>query len=612
MFNIKENLKKLPETPGVYMHKDGLGNVIYVGKAKNLRRRVSSYFVRSASHSSKVKKMVSQVSEFEYITTKTEVEALILECNLIKKYEPKYNVLLRDDKTYPYIKVTVNDNFPRIVKTRRLEKDGAKYFGPYSDVGAVNRTVGLLNKLFSLKRCTPTVFPEDFRPCLNYHIGECKGICIGEAEEREYRENIEKALEFLSGRSKALINEYKDKMNRASEEMRFEEAAECRDFYFSLKALGETQRVSLKSSSDLDMLFPIGSGEDTSVVLFSVRDGKLSGRETFHMKTSHSPSSSNERDIEEYDEVVGGFIKQYYTQLANPPREILLQKPLKDAVVIKEMLRTEILVPKKGDKYKLLKLAEKDILEMSKLLDVKIETAREREDKIKEILSKIIGVKKEIYRVEAYDVSNTNGIDTVGAMVVFFNLRPAKKEYRRFRIRTIEGQDDYGSLREMLLRRFRRGTDNDEKFGKMPDLILMDGGLGQVRTAVRAMEDAGVNVPVLGMAKDDSHRTRALVNSRGEEIELKGYPFLFKYYGTVQEEVHRFAIEYHKSIRNKRVIGSVLDEIQGIGPVKRNALLSHFETIDDIKTASIDELKACKGITEKNADAIYTFFHIAN
>ena len=612
MFNIKENLKKLPETPGVYMHKDGLGNVIYVGKAKNLKRRVSSYFINSSSHDPKVKKMISQVSEFEYITTKTEMEALILECNLIKKYAPKYNVLLRDDKTYPYIKVTTGEPFPRIIKTRTLDKDCAIYLGPYSDVGAVNQTVKLLNKLFSLKRCTPLSFPSGFRPCLNYHIGECKGACIGAADEREYRNDIEKALEFLGGRSKALVNEYKEKMSRASEEMRFEEAAMYRDFYLSLKALGETQRVSMTSSSDLDMLFPLGSGANTSVVLFTVRKGKLSGRETFTMSTPLGAYSSEERSMEEYNDVVGGFIKQYYTQLANPPKEILIPKPLRESAALEEMLRAKIHVPMRGDKYQLLKLAERDVIEMSKMLDIKIETAREREDGIRKILSRLTGVEKEIYRVESYDISNTNGVDTVGAMVVFANLRPAKKEYRRFRIKTIEGQDDYGSLREMLIRRFRRGVGNDEKFNKMPDLILMDGGLGQVNAAVKAMQESGVGISVLGMVKDDSHRTRALVNSRGEEIDLKDYPLLFKYCGTIQEEVHRFAIEYHRSLHSKRAIGSVLDEITGIGPAKRNALLIHFKSIDEIKKAGIEELKECDGITEKNAEAIYAFFHKTN
>ncbi len=608
MFNIKENLKKLPETPGVYMHKDGLGNVIYVGKAKNLKRRVSSYFVNSSAHAAKVKKMVSQVSEFEYITTKTEVEALILECNLIKKYAPKYNVLLRDDKTYPYIKVTINEPFPRIIKTRTLEKDGAKYFGPYSDVGAVNRTIKLLNKLFSLKRCTPTEFPEGFRPCLNYHIGECKGICIGMADESEYRADIEKSLDFLAGKSKALVSEYREKMNKASEEMKFEEAAIYRDFYLSLKALGETQRVSMTGSGDLDMLFPLGSGANTSVVLFTVRDGKLSGRETFPMSAPLSTYSFEERSMDEYNEVVSGFIKQYYTQLANPPKEILLPRPLRESAVIEEMLHTKIHIPMRGDKYQLMKLAERDVLEMSKILDVKIETAREREEGIKKILSRLLGVEKETYRVESYDISNTNGVDTVGAMVVFSNLRPAKKEYRRFRIKTVEGQDDYGSLREMLLRRLRRGAEKDEKFSEMPDLILMDGGIGQVNAAAKAMQEAGVMIPVLGMVKDENHRTRALVNSRGAEIDLRDYPLLFKYCGTVQEEVHRFAIEYHKNLHNKRAIGSVLDEIPGIGSAKRNALLTHFRTIDDIKKAEPDELKACRGITEKNAEAIYSFF----
>ena len=610
MFDIKENLKKLPETPGVYMHKDKLGNVIYVGKAVNLKRRVSSYFVNSASHSSKVRSMVKNIEEFEYITCKTEMEALILECNLIKKYEPKYNILLRDDKTYPYIKLTMNEEYPRLVKTRLIKKDGAGYFGPYSDVGAVNRALELLNKLFKLKRCSAVSFPEDFKPCLNYHLGECRGICTGLVDREEYLKDIDRLTDLLNGKDKSLENDLKAQMKEASDRLEFERAAVLRDQAEALKALRNIQRVTMVNGKDLDMVFMAGHGENTVVVLFPVREGKLSGRETFLMANAEN-WEMDRTDTEEYDEyekVISEFIKQYYSQLANPPQEILIPKPIKDEKMIGEMLGTRIHTPERGDKYQLLKLASRDVVEISKSLDIKVETQKEREQELRETLSRILGYEKTGYRVESYDISNTNGVDTVGAMVVFRDLKPVRKEYRRFRIRTVEGPNDYGSLQEMLMRRFRRALDNDKSFSELPDLILMDGGRGQVTSAEKVLRALKLEIPVLGMAKDDSHRTRALVNGEGQEILLKDYPLLFKYCGTIQEEVHRFAIDYHRSLHNRNSISSVLEEIPGIGPKKRNALLNHFETIKDIREAGREKLMECPGITEKNADSIIEFF----
>ena len=610
MFDIKENLKKLPETPGVYMHNDNLGNVIYVGKAVNLKRRVSSYFVNSASHSSKVRSMVKNIEEFEYITCKTEMEALILECNLIKKYEPKYNVLLRDDKTYPYIKLTMNEDYPRLLKTRLIKKDGARYFGPYSDVAAVNRALELLNKLFKLKRCSATSFPEGFKPCLNYHIGECRGICTGLVDREEYMKDIERLTDLLNGKDKSLENDLKEQMKEASENLEFEKAAILRDQIEALKALRNIQRVTMVNGKDLDMVFTAGHGENTVVVLFPVRGGKLSGRETFLMANAENweLDKTDSEDYDEYEKVISEFIKQYYSQLANPPSEILIPKPIKDEKIISEMLGTKIHTPERGDKYQLLKLASRDVVEISKSLDIKVETQKEREQELRTALSRILGYEKRGYRVESYDISNTNGVDTVGAMVVFRDLKPVRKDYRRFKIRTVEGPDDYGSLQEMLMRRFRRALENDRSFNELPDLILMDGGRGQVTSAEKVLRALRLEIPVLGMAKDDSHRTRALVNGEGQEILLKDYPLLFKYCGTIQEEVHRFAIDYHRSLHNRNTIGSVLDDIPGIGPKKRNALLNHFETIKDIKEAGREKLMECPGITAKNADSIIEFF----
>ena len=593
------------------MHKDKLGNVIYVGKAINLKRRVSSYFVNSASHSSKVRSMVKSIEEFEYITCKTEMEALILECNLIKRYEPKYNVLLRDDKTYPYIKLTLNEEYPRLIKTRLIRKDGARYFGPYSDVGAVNRALELLNKLFMLKRCSASSFPEGFKPCLNYHIGECRGICTGLVDRDEYMKDIEKLTELLSGRDKSLENELKVQMKEAAENLEFEKAALLRDQAEALKALRNVQRVTMVSGKDLDMVFTVGHGPNCTVVLFPVRDGKLSGRETFLMSNAENWEADNSEDGEvsgEYEKVISEFIKQYYSQLANPPKEILIPHPIKEAAMIGEMLGTRIHTPERGEKHQLLELAARDVVEISRSLEIRVETQKEREQELRNALARILGYEKKGYRVESYDISNTNGVDTVGAMVVFSDLKPVRKDYRRFRIRTVEGPDDYGSLQEMLMRRFRRALENDSGFSTLPDLILMDGGRGQVTSAEKVLAALKLEIPVLGMAKDDSHRTRALVNGEGQEILLKDYPLLFKYCGTIQEEVHRFAIDYHRSLHNRNSIGSVLDEIPGIGPKKRTALLNHFETIKDIREADKDKLMECPGINEKNAEAIIGFF----
>ena len=604
MFDIKENLKKLPDTPGVYMHKDGLGNVIYVGKAISLKRRVSQYFQARSQKDPKTRALVSEISEFEYINCATEMEALILECNLIKKYEPKYNILLRDDKTYPYIKVSVQDDYPRVLKTRIIDHDGAKYFGPYSDTLAVNETIDLVNRLYSLKRCSAKSWPNGYRPCLNYHIGECVGICTGDVSKESYMERIKEVLDFLSGKNHKIVNVLTEKMKNAASEMDYEKAAEYRDLISHIKSLEGKQRVTMLGGKDLDMVMPIITNNKTAVCLFQVRDGKLSGRETFNMDVF------SEAD---YDDVVSNFIKQYYTQWANVPSEIIVSKPLKENDLLENLLskdgrKVRIFTPERGEKKALLDLARRDVGQMTDIIETKAENERERDFELRNALSTILGVEKDTYRVESYDISNTNGVDTVGAMVVFSNLKPVKKDYRRFKIRTVNGPDDYGSLREMLLRRFKRALEGDKSFSILPDLILMDGGQGQVTTCEKALSELGIEIPVLGMAKDDNHRTRALVSSNGSEIELKNYPLLFKYCGTIQEEVHRFAIEYHRSLHSKNTIGSILDEIPGIGPKKRNALLKYFKSVEDIKNASYEELEKCPGISSMNAVQIKKFF----
>ena len=606
MFDIKENLKKLPDTPGVYMHKDKLGQVIYVGKAISLRNRVRQYFQSSANQNPKVRAMVSHIAEFEYITCQTEMEALILECNLIKKYAPKYNVLLRDDKTYPYIKVTTSEDYPRVVKTRIIEKDGDRYFGPYSDAGAVNQIIDLLNKIYALKRCSAKDFPEGFRPCLNYHINECRGICTGKVSRQDYGVYIDAVIEFLSGNHKKLIDHLTKKMMECSEEMNYEEAAVYRAYIIAAKAISETQRVTMVNGKDLDVVLPVGNGESRSVVLFTVRDGKLSGREVFAMQVEED---------DDYDTLIGEFIKQYYSQWAAVPGEILVAKPLREAELLQEFLESQadgrkvkIFMPQRGDKKALLDLALRDAGEMTKTLEDRLKSNEEKNKSLIDELESVLGFRKDSYRIESYDISNTNGVDTVGAMVVFQNLKPVRKDYRRFKIRTVEGPDDYASLQEMLYRRFKRALAGDPGFKTLPDLILMDGGQGQVTSAEKVLIGLGINVPVLGMAKDDSHRTRALVNGMGDELPLVERPVLFKYCGTIQEEVHRFAIDYHRSLHNKNSIRSVLDNIPGIGPVKRNALLTHFKSVDDIKKANAEQLQNVPGITAANAGEIIRFF----
>lgn len=610
MFDIKENLKKLPDCPGVYLHKDRLGQVIYVGKAVSLRNRVRQYFQSAAKTNPKVRALVSNIAEFEYITCSTEMEALILECNLIKKYMPKYNVLLRDDKTYPYIKVTVSEEFPRVIKTRMIAKDGSRYFGPYSDAGAVNRIVELLSGIYSLKRCSAQTFPTGHRPCLNYHINQCRGVCAGKVSRKEYMESIEKVLEFLGGKEKPLLRSLEEKMQEASEKLDFEEAAKYRDYIISIKAISETQRVTMIHDKDLDVVLPVKDAENSFIALFTVRDGKLSGRETFQIQTGEADDRS---------EMVSEFIKQYYSQWAVVPPEILVEQELSEKELLEEFLsrdgrKVRIFVPQKGEKRALLSMAQSDCVEMVKTLSEKARLNEEKQSAVSAQVAEVLRQagyepsEKRAFRIESYDISNTNGVDSVGAMVVFEGLKKIRKDYRRFKIKTVEGPDDYGSLQEMLYRRFRRAKEGDPAFIKMPDAIFMDGGQGQVSAARKVLSAMNLDIPVVGMAKDDSHRTRAIVFEDGREMLLRERPILFRYAGTIQEEVHRFAIDYHRNLRSKNAIRSVLDNISGVGPTRRNALLNHFGTIEKIKKAGREELMEVPGITERIAENIIEYF----
>lgn len=634
MFDIRENLKKLPDSPGVYMHKDRLGNVIYVGKAVNLRNRVRQYFQSQKNMAPKVRSMVSQIAEFEYITVDSEMEALILECNLIKKHRPKYNILLRDDKTYPYIKVT-NEEWPRVIKTRIVNKDGGQYFGPYSDAGAVNRIVDLLNTSFSLKRCSTVAFAKGFRPCLNYHIGQCRGVCTGLASKEEYDEAVRGALDFLRGHDSSLMTSLKQKMKAASEEMRYEDAAEFRDDIEAAKALSETQRVVLHHASEADIVMSFRDANGNSfVVVFNVREGKLVGREAFRMDVADS--------IEETDaHVLSAFMRQHYSELPNVPKEILVGRSPEDRELLEEYLSDQaghnvrILKPERGEKRALVKLAQADVKEFARTIEDRAKADAQRRESLGQqiwnVLSAMGACEGEYdgreFRAEAYDISNTNGVDTVGAMVVYKGLKPDRQSYRKFKVRTVRGQDDYASMKEVLSRRFMRVFSGDDKFAVLPDIIFMDGGKGHVSTALEVIDATGFEIPVAGMVKDDHHRTRALVfrapkrdgeaEEEWREIELADLPLLYRYLGSMQEEVHRFAIEYHRKLRSRNVEKSVLDEIDGIGPKRRKALLEKFGSVEEIRriaekggAEAAEELAKAEGMSLPAAENVVEFFRM--
>ena len=647
--NIKDALKQLPDSPGVYIHKDSLGNVIYVGKAVSLRNRVRQYFQSSRNMEPKVRSMVSQISEFEYITVDSEMEALILECNLIKKHRPKYNILLRDDKTYPYIKVT-KEEWPRVVKTRVVRKDGGSYFGPYSDAGAVNRIVDLLNSSFALKRCSAVAFAPGFRPCLNYHINQCRGICTGGVSHDDYDEAVAGAVEFLRGHSAPLVNTMKKRMKEASDNLDYEKAAEYRDYIEAAESLNATQRVVLHHSNEADIIVRVGQGDKVTdaFAVFSVRDGKLVDRETMSMDMSSSIDEGSAS-------ILAAFINQHYSRMPDVPREVIVAEKPSDAALLEQYLSeisahsVKIVKPERGEKRALLKLALSDAAVLADSMDRRAKAAAARREELgKEIWDVLCEMQTESgpydgrqFRAEAYDISNTNGVDTVGAMVVYEGLKADKQSYRKFRVRTVEGQDDYASMREVLSRRFMRVFSGDDKFAVLPDIIFMDGGKGHVTAALEVIEATGFEIPVVGMVKDDHHRTRGLIvrvpgeaeettyrSADGDdgfswvEITLADKPLLYKYIGTMQEEVHRFAITYHHKLRSKNLEHSVLDDIKGIGPKRRKALLEAFGSVEEIKKIAaggeagsgnessdpVEILMRADGMDRKSAESVVQFF----
>lgn len=619
MFNFEEELKKLPRKPGVYIMRDDKDVILYVGKAINLHNRVRSYFRENIGRGPAIDQMVSLIARFEYIVTDSELEALVLENNLIKENSPKYNTLLKDDKTYPYIKVTVGEDYPRILFSRTMKKDKSRYFGPYTSAAAVKDTIELLNKLYQLRTCN-RVLPRDTgleRPCLNYHIKQCLAPCQGYVSKEEYRQQVAGALEFLNGNYSPILKDLEEKMNKAAEELEFEEAARYRDLLSSVRQVSQKQKITEGVGEDKDILALYQDETEAVVQVFFVRDGKLIGREHYYM--THVPENNKPAILQD-------FVKQFYAGTPFIPRELMLQYEIEDAELIEKWLserkgsRVYLKVPKIGSKEKLVELAAQN---------AKLVLSQDRE-KLKREEGRTIGAVKEISdllqlpltgtaRMEAYDISNINGFENVGSMVVYEKGKPKRSDYRKFKIKSVSGPDDYACMREVLTRRFRHGMEEskeleeqemDQEYGsftKFPDLILMDGGRGQVNIALSVLEELGIDIPVCGMVKDDNHRTRGLYY-HNIELPIDTHSEGFKLITRIQDEAHRFAIEYHRSLRSKTQVKSVLDDIPGVGPARRKALMRHFKSLEEIRQASVKELMEIPEMNERTAEEIVTFF----
>ncbi len=603
LFNIEEELDKLPKKPGVYIMRNETGGILYVGKATNLHNRVRQYFRSGHGHnnSPKIIKMVSQISYFEYIITKSEIEALVLECNLIKEHRPKYNTLMTDDKGYPYIRVTTYEDYPRIMMSHQMKRDKSLYFGPFTDRKAVKDIILLIRKLFLLRSCS-IALPEKIgkdRPCLYAQIGQCCAPCSGNVSKDEYMSRVNDAISFLNGNHSDIAKKLKESMNRASEELEFEEAAKYRDLLTSIEHIMEKQRVSKTSEEDRDVIAIARNDEDIVVSIFFIREGNLIGRENHHMKADSSDSDG---------EIINEFIKQYYTGTPYIPKEIITKAPVADSELLRDYLAEKsgvsihFLVPQKGEKAHLLKLAEDNA---RLVLAQDIERIKRLEKRTKgacDEIAEILGIEK-ADRMEAFDISNISGYHSVASMVVFEEGKPKKNSYRKFRLRTVEGPDDYASMKEVLTRRY-----TDEKLGPLPDVLMMDGGKGQVNIATMVLDSLGIDIPVCGMVKDDNHRTRGLYYNN-KEVTFKPGSEAIHMITSLQDETHRFAITYHRELRSKEQVRSILDDIPGVGPKRRAALLLHFRDIEAIKTADISTLMEVDGMTEQVAKNIYEFFH---
>ena len=622
-FNIEEELKKLPASPGVYLMHDKHDEIIYVGKAISLKNRVRQYFQSSRNKTAKIEKMVSRIARFEYIITDSELEALVLECNLIKEHRPRYNTMLKDDKTYPYIKVTTDEPFPRVLFSRTMKKDKCRYFGPYTSAGAVKDTIDLIHKLWKIRTCSRNL-PKDIgkdRPCLNYHIKQCSAPCQGYISEAEYKKSVFEVIEFLDGKYTPVLTMLEEKMMAASDAMEYEQAIEYRELLNSVKQVAQKQKITSQSMEDRDVIAMARDEADAVVQVFFVRDGKMIGRE--HFRVSASTADNNYQ-------IIGSFVKQFYAGTPFIPREIWVQENFPEMDLIAEWLTkrrgqaVKFLVPKKGQKERLVELAEKNaklVLDQDK-------------DKIKREELRTIGAMNQVgewlglgkvRRMEAYDISNISGFESVGSMVVFEDGRPKRNDYRKFKIRTVQGPNDYASMEEVLTRRFTHGMEEleeerknredgeeapDGRFGsftRFPDLILMDGGRGQVNIALKVLDELRLNIPVCGMVKDDNHRTRGLYYNN-VEIPIDRHSEGFKLVTRIQDEAHRFAIEYHRSLRSKAQVHSILDDIEGIGPARRQALMRRFKSLEAVRDASLEELESTEGMNKRAAESVYTYF----
>lgn len=617
MFQIEEELKKLPGQPGVYIMHDAKDAIIYVGKAISLKNRVRQYFQSSRDKTAKIRQMVSKIARFEYIVTDSELEALVLECNLIKEHRPRYNTMLKDDKTYPYIKVTASEEYPRILFSRQMKKDKNKYFGPFTSAGAVKDTIELIRKIYRIRACSRKL-PQDMgkdRPCLYYHIHQCDAPCQGYISQADYQESVKQAVAFLNGQYEPVMKYLEEKMRTASETMEFEKAIEYRDLLDSVRKVAQKQKITSQSMEDRDIIAMAKDERDAVVQVFFVRDGKLIGREHFHMNLTGSESKA---------EILNSFVKQFYAGTPFVPHEIWVQEELEDAEVIASFLtarrgqKVRFVVPKMGEKERLVELAEKN---------AKMVLSQDKE-KIKREELRTIGAMNQIgswiglsgiKRVEAYDISNISGFESVGSMIVYENGRPKRNDYRKFRIRTVQGPNDYASMREVLLRRFSHGLEETKKlqaeggdlamgsFTRFPDLLMMDGGRGQVNIALEVLRELQLEIPVCGMVKDDNHRTRGLYY-QNVEIPIDRHSEGFQLITRIQDEAHRFAIEYHRSLRGKEQVRSVLDDIKGIGPARRKSLMRTFKTIEAVREASVEELEAAPQMNRAAAEAVYIFF----
>lgn len=612
MFDIQEELKKLPGKPGVYLMHDEKDEIIYVGKAVSLKNRVRQYFQSSRNKGAKIEQMVTHIRRFEYIITDSELEALVLECNLIKEHRPKYNTMLMDDKAYPFIKVTVEEPYPRVMLARRMVKDKSRYFGPYTSAGAVKDTIELIRRLYHVRSCNRKL-PRDIgkeRPCLNYHIHQCKAPCQGYISEEEYRKSIQEVLRFLGGNYEGILKDLEEKMNQASEDLEFERAIEYRELLSSVQKIAQKQKITDTAGEDRDILAVASEGEDAVVQVFFIRGGRLIGRDHFYLKIGEGDGAG---------EILSSFVKQFYAGTPYIPAEIMLPEPVADAEVIEEWLsgkrgrKVHIRIPQKGMKEKLVELAEKNA---ALVLNTDRERLKREEGRtigaVKE-LEKILGLTG-IRRMEAYDISNTSGFASVGSMVVYERGKPKRNDYRKFRIKSVQGPDDYASMEEVLTRRFQHGLEEQKEgkdlggFREFPDLILMDGGKGQVNVALEVLEKLGLSIPVCGMVKDDNHRTRGLYYNN-TELPIDRDSECFRLITRIQDEAHRFAITFHRQLRGKSQVHSVLDDIPGVGPARRKDLMRHFENIEAIRNADIEELKKLPSMNEKSARDVYHFFH---